>query len=121
MTLVFRQFLRRFRRVCLEESGLQYLAVSRSLFERSDAGTEDQAQQVSRILEENCVGLRFCERQGAGNFSDATEIVALIGVQWRKHAISFDGHRSEEEHTVGLALSAEYHDAVEQSVGSFLG
>ena len=46
--------------------------------ERRRAAPEDQAEQVVRIFAEDRVRLRLRERQRAGDFTDASHVVALI-------------------------------------------
>lgn len=72
------------------------------------------------IFDEDRVRLRPGKRQRSGNLGNASEVVALVGIQWAQHLVRADRHGREEKHTVGFPLIGQQHHAIEQAICAFL-
>jgi hypothetical protein len=75
---------------------------------------------VIRILAQDAIRLRLCQRQGTGDLTHAAHVVALIEIEWREQLIGGNCHRRKELNAVSFALAGQQHHAIVEAIGAFL-
>ena len=118
MALVFRELLRRFRRLCGEQAAREGASGGGVPAKLCGADAQDEAEEVSGVAGENGVGLCACDLRRAGDFGDPAEVVPEIGVEWAEGLVDRERHGRKEFYAVGLSLRAQAHHAIKEAIGA---
>ena len=119
MALIFRQLFRRFDRLGGDEPAAESGGSSGVIAKLGGADREHQAEQMGGVGCEDGVCLSARKFGCAGDFGNAAEIVAKIGVHGADALIDRERHRCEELQAVGFPFGAQAHHAIVESIGAF--
>ena len=119
VSLVFGELLGRLARLGGQQTASVAFGGLRITSELGGSRTKNESQQMGGIRSENRIGLGAGDFRRAGDFRDASEIVAEIRVEGTEGLVDRQCHRGEELHAIGLTLGAESHHAIVQSISAF--